>query len=299
MIVNQVLKISMAFAVWCLVPIQALADFTPIAGSYQKHYSQKEETNHWVVLGAVEKVKGIITPEREARVEGKVSRWMWQIPVGQTSEEVFEHAMQQFDESVLPLYQCSGRSCGSSNELANKIFQQSMLYGRDEFQYYWVGFEQNQDKTEPATLWIVYAIQRGNQRVFQYLEKVALAPGQASLFTEDAQRAQAKVLKEQGYIVMQELKSSKSAALSAESVRWLKDLLHKNSNTQYALVVHRYNKKAEASSLVSQSQQEAQALLEQMAGANGFIQKLYVHGAGAMMPRAGMSDRIELVLINK
>ena len=63
---------------------------------------------------------------------------------------------------------------------------------------------------------------------------------------------------------------------------------------KFALVVHRYSE-IENQRLIDQTQKEAQSLLNQVAEQGGFIQYLYAHGAGAMLPRGQQGSRIELV----
>ncbi len=286
-IFTVILLICSSVTIWALEPIN---------GSYQKHYSNERKQNHWLILGAIERIKGAVKPESELRVDAKVRSWLWQIPVGISSEQAFAQIKSQVDKSASALFECEGRSCGLSNDYANQVFQQAILYGRDSDQYYWLGLEQAKAGSQKKTLWLVYSIQRSNKRVYVYVERIDLPSSQAGLFDEYVKKGDQQTLFKQGYFSVAQL-PTEQAILSSDQIEWLKQVLHDNPNKKFALVVHRYGGQ-DQQRLLEESSQQAQGLLDQLAQAGAFIKNIYSHGAGAMLPRSGAVDRIELVMLD-
>ena len=68
------------------------------------------------------------------------------------------------------LFQCKGRSCGSSSQWASRIFERRLLYGRDDTQRYAV----YQFSDLPDFWLIVYSSARSNNR--QYVQTVLIRP---------------------------------------------------------------------------------------------------------------------------
>ena len=66
-------------------------------------------------------------------------------------------------ESTTSLFTCRGRACGSSNEWANRQFQQRRLYGVDGKQYYWALQSGDQYMA-------LYLVERGNRQKLLYVE---------------------------------------------------------------------------------------------------------------------------------
>lgn len=260
-----------------------------LSGSYQKHYSKSKVDDHWVILGSIERIKGAVKPEADIRLSGRLNRWLWQVPVGHDVNESFQFLRKQIDDTAITLFECDGRSCGLSNDFANQVFTQSILYGRDSSQKYWVGLEAG----KKPTLWVIYGGQRSNKRVYMYAEKLVLNKSNVSLLDEYANKGEMKTFLNRGYMILKDL-NTQVAKLSDEQVEKVKGVLQDYPTQKFAIVVHRYNR-VENQRLVEQTQVEAQSLLDQIAEAGGFIQHLYAHGAGAMSPREGQASRVELV----
>jgi uncharacterized SAM-binding protein YcdF (DUF218 family) len=260
-----------------------------LPNSYQKLNSTSKVNDHWVILGAVERIKGAVQPEADVRLSGELSRWLWKIPPGHKVDDSFSFLKSQLSDSVVTLFECEGRVCGLSNDYANKVFSQAILYGRNSEQKYWVGFESGKKNI----LWLVYGAQRSNQRVYLYAEKLVLTDKQAEKLSDLADKGEMKTFLDQGYQVIKSL-DELPARLTLDEIEMVKRILKDHPTQKFALVVHRYNE-LENQRLVDQTQQEAQSILDQVAQQGGFIQHLYAHGAGAMLPREKLANRIELV----
>lgn len=269
-----------------------LAQFTmavePILGSDQKEYKTEKVKDHWLILGAIKRISGSLQAEAEVRLQAKVTKWLWQLPEGHNSQEGFYSLKAQLAKDSTTLFECIGRGCGLSNDYANQVFKQSILYGRDSDQYYWAGLTEGRN----PQVWVVYTSQRSAKRVYAYVEKIDLNKGEIDKLDGFVQQGLEQTLFDQSYIVLSKL--SGEAQLRDSQINWLKDVLKRHPSKRFALVVHRYSA-TENQALIEQTQSQANALIDQVAKAGGFIKNLYAHGAGAMMPRIGFQDRIELV----
>lgn len=265
----------------------------PINGSYQKHFSKIKDADHWLVLGAVERIQGVMTPEAQLRLPAEVSSWIWQLPVGHTGDEAFEQIKTQVDKQAITLYECAGRTCGLSNDFANQVFGHAILYGRDSDQRYWIGLESEQSNV----VWLIYSSSRSSKQIYVYVEKIQIDKSLLDSLDPFIQKGKQDELYNKGFIVLQSL-SNESVQLSLQQVDWFKNLLLTKSNDKFALVVHRYGELEDAR-LLDQTQNEAQVLLDQLAKAGAFIQNVYARGVGALAPRDNHKDRIELVLLKQ
>lgn len=286
--VSSPLKPFSIFLLFVFCSAQSAWAIKPISGSNQKEYGNSNVENHWVILGAVERIKGQVSPEDQLYLSGKLTKWLWQVPAGHTSKDAFNQIKQQLSDAQ-DLFYCEGRECGQSNDFANKVFKHSILSGRDSDQVYWAGLEQGKN----PSLWLLYSIQRSNKGVYIYLERLRLKKENAGPLQKYVQLGQLQTFFQQHYLPLMRL-DAQPAKLNQEQIDWLKQLLQDYPNKKFAFVVHRYGQ-LENRRLIESTQEEAQSLLDQMAKADGFIKNLYAHGAGAMMPREEAFDRIELV----
>ncbi|GAA6133698.1 hypothetical protein NBRC116188_04870 [Oceaniserpentilla sp. 4NH20-0058] len=264
----------------------------PILGSEQKIYNTQESKDHWLILGAIQRISGSLKPEAETRLQANVTQWLWKLPEGHNSQEGFNTLKAQLSKQTTTLFECKGRECGLSNDFANQVFKQSILYGRDSDQYYWAGLS---DGRKPS-VWVIYTSQRSAKRVYGYVQKIELNKGEVDKLDGFVQQGLAQTLFDQGYIVLSKL--GDETLLRDAQIQWLKSLLKENPNERFALVVHRYGG-MENQALIERTQLQADGLLDQVAKAGGFIKNLYAHGGGAMLPRANLNDRIELVVLKK
>ncbi|MFT6154827.1 MAG: hypothetical protein ACJA1X_002188, partial [Bermanella sp.] len=269
------------------VSISTLA-LDSLPNSYEKLSSTREVNDHWVILGAIERITGAVQPEADVRLSGKLTNWLWKIPGGHDVQNSFGFVKDQMSDSVVTLFECEGRNCGLSNDFANQVFSESILNGRNSEQKYWVGFDPNKN-----TLWLAYGSERSNQRVYLYAEKLVLTVQQASQLSDLVNSGEMKAFLDKGYQIIKPL-GELPARLSSLEIDKLKRVLKDYPTQKFALVVHRYSD-IENQRLVNQTQKEAQSILEQIAEQGGFMQHLYAHGAGAMFPRDGQGGRIELV----
>jgi len=127
-------------------------------------FNEVNNLDYRLVLGGLEKVNGVIIPEDEQRLAGELVQLTYRIPSNHSPEEAYSHlSTQLLNSGAAELFSCQGRACGSSNQWANSIFKYSRLYGVDNSQ--WYGAFQSEGQ-----YYILYAVQRGNKRVYLRLE---------------------------------------------------------------------------------------------------------------------------------
>lgn len=132
--------------------------------SYIVSYSGRDVPEYRLILGGLEKVDGVIRPEKEKRSKGDLTRITYRIPPGHTALEPFNVMRDQLKtQGAEILFQCDGRDCGSSNYWANSVFRISRLYGVDQTQNYLVA-------QKGSTYFVIYTVTRGNKRVYAHVE---------------------------------------------------------------------------------------------------------------------------------
>lgn len=262
----------------------------PQEGAERKHFDATRKQNHWVVLGQLKRIQGNLQAEQDVRVDGRVTSWMWKWPSGLSVRAAFNYVVEQAKPTATTLFECEARGCGMSNDYANQVFSQALLYGRDNDQLYWVGY--NPDAGF-GRLWLVYANERTNKGVHLFAQRIDLARGQKDRLKPFLTQGQYQTLFTQKYLILQTLTPGK-AELSEENVLWLKELLQAHPIKRFALVVHRYAE-GDPQALLDRTVEEASTLRKQLADAGGFVKNVYSHGAGSHLPRSGQSSRIELV----
>lgn len=136
--------------------------------------SVQVDADHAVVIGSIRRINNQLRAEREVRALGELIRATYQIPAEHGRQEAFEHAKDQLlDRPGSMLFFCEGRECGSSSLWANQVLGNATLYGPEDNQAYIVV----QLDDQPQRFVSLYAITRGNRRVYVHMEQ--FTPAQA------------------------------------------------------------------------------------------------------------------------
>jgi len=118
-------------------------------------------------LGALQKIGGRWRHKHSELVTGQLQRITWQVKEGFTAEEGYEFMTGQLEGEAELLFECDGRSCGSSAQWAAIVFERRELYGHDERQRYSAWRLQRED----GTWWVVlYAVDRANRRHYLHVD---------------------------------------------------------------------------------------------------------------------------------
>lgn len=115
-------------------------------------------------VSSIRKVNGVIAAEHNLYLAGTLMTYTWEIVPGIGAERAHDLALSKLKQiGAEVLFTCQGRACGSSNQWANQVFQQSRLYGLDKQQSY-TALQQTSD------YYALYTTQRGNRKVYLHLE---------------------------------------------------------------------------------------------------------------------------------
>ncbi|TVP55474.1 MAG: DUF4892 domain-containing protein [Halomonadaceae bacterium] len=129
-----------------------------------------------VYTGAIREVRGEIATSDRIRKELSGEKRLISTGRNFSVSEVQGHyaaALQEREATVL--FSCEGRSCGSSNVWANRVFGESRLYGRDDEQSYQVSAWR--DASNRIQLNTLYIVQRGNRQVYVHEQAFVVPEG--------------------------------------------------------------------------------------------------------------------------
>jgi hypothetical protein len=234
-------------------------------------------------LGRVDRSRRDVRVEHEVRPSASREWATYEMPPGTQTEEVIRHYLEALDTE--PLFSCRGRDCGRSNLWANEIFRQATLYGPDANQFYFAG-ELDDD------LVALYVIQRGNKRVYAHLE--VLRPEREVAL--DLNREILEKLAGNGLALVEGVAPDRMGTfddVDAERLAELAAGLGIFKGRVLYVVCHLYGPEP-ATELIARSSDCAERAAEQLVSEGG--PELVPFGAGPLLPRIGMSARLELVL---
>lgn len=187
----------------------------------QERFEQETRKNHPVIVNRMKKVNGVTTSDDIQWLNGELTRRVYQLPAGQSSERGYDHFVEEFRSlGVKELFSCSSFSCGNSNLWANDMFNIAMLYGQDRQQHYFIGEKQ-------GAYYSVYSVRRGNGRVYAMIDQFQPEQHPGDLAGALTQ------LDRRGFYDL-----DISAALEGDAYSMLKTLLQDNQNLKLVLQIH-------------------------------------------------------------
>ncbi|NVK41300.1 MAG: DUF4892 domain-containing protein [Oceanospirillaceae bacterium] len=135
--------------------------------SWIDSYQQRQTPEYLLMLSELKKVNNVVVADQRKPLEGELTRITYRIPDPHTPLDAFSHFSDQIrEQGGEVLFSCTGRDCGSSHYWANDFFGISQLYGLDRTQYYLAARLGNDYLA-------LYAVQRGNRRVYLQLDVIA------------------------------------------------------------------------------------------------------------------------------
>jgi hypothetical protein len=240
--------------------------------------------NREFVVSRVDKTRRDVRVEREVRTLARLVSVTYEMPRNIRPEEVINHYLNQFGAGEA--FSCRGRACGRSNDWANHIFGQAILYGPDINQYYFAG--ELDDR-----LLSLYVIQRGNKRVYAHLQ--VLTPEDP--VAVDFNREMVDQLSSTGFVTLEDIRPEAGGSFSDEAIEQLKELavdLARVGDQEVFVVCHLYGSQS-ADELLQSAALCSQTASEALGAAGG--PNLKPFAAGPLLPRrSGNVSRIELVL---
>lgn len=245
--------------------------------------SEAAESQRFVVaLGKMKKTAGRWGAEEQRVVIGAWQSLTYRAPDRSRSLEVFDYLVDQLKrQGVNADYQCSGSGCGRSNAWANTVFSEKRLYGPNAGQHYFTG---NVDGMQ----WMVYAIKRGNKRVYLRVDRLVLPEQSGSAGRSDGLSKPLLVFKKGRATLAQNTIRDKNwfAALRAAM----------GPEKRLRIVAHQYNSTGDGTAhsveaLLSASQRAAESLRDELLQAGVSANKVSAYGVGPLAPEANGDRR--------
>ena len=148
--------------------------FAPFPGATVESKASVDEQKGRVFLGAVSEVNNELRVSNSIQKQWSGIRRTLRIGRNYNLGEVAQYYRSRIQEKeATVLFECEGRACGNSNVWANRVFDESRLYGRDDTQSYWVtAWPDAQNRIQLNTL---YLIERGNRELYVHEQAYRLA----------------------------------------------------------------------------------------------------------------------------
>jgi hypothetical protein len=256
-----------------------------------------EESNYRLVLGTLQRTRGVVEPENSRLLRGDVTRIIYQVAPQFDGEDVYQFFYEQMlEKNYTELFSCAGRGCGSSNYWANDIFKNRVLYGPERNQHF-LAMRAGADEEHSPHI-SLYIIKRANRSLYAYFEIVE----------ENASRAVTSIvspellesLNEQGSAVLVSLAFVNDGQLVEEAnLEEVVNLLESEPALRIYLVAHLGGSEP-LDNLLRRSQARAEFVARQLVQLGIDAERIVPRGVGPLAPTCTASsdcgDRIELVL---
>lgn len=176
LVLASVLQFSFACAATASTggPELLLRQFDESAHLRQIAFASEEVVDHEIGLGAIQKVRGEWRFKHSERRSGTLLSYTWQVDDGYSAADMMAKLIEEISriEAVTSLFACDGRACGRAVQWANKVFNQRVLYGREDNQQYRVF---SFDGEQGARL-IAYSAERTADRQYLHVELFLPSP---------------------------------------------------------------------------------------------------------------------------
>lgn len=270
--------------------VQAFPNSTLVSSTFSP------ESIHQVALGILQRNSGVAEPEEVRRVTGDLTKVLYEISPEFSGADVYDFFRTQLvEKSFDELFTCKGRSCGSSNDWANDIFKNRILYGPAQNQYYMAYQKFSDDNLSPYVS--VYIITRGNRRLYAYLEVVEPKSGSLNA-SEVLVSTMEETLLSNGYSSLSDIEFANDQLVDDESLQPLIAVLKKLPEIELYIVSHL----AASGSLEEaqrRSQNQADSILQALIDAGISPSRLSSHGVGPLAPNCASTqckNRVDVVL---
>ena len=255
------------------------------------------DSNYRLILGRLQRSRGVVVPESEERIRGDISKLIFEIPREYSAEDVYGYFRRSFsDKGYDELFGCIGRECGSSNYWANDIFRNRVLYGPERNQYF-LNVRAHTEDVEPAHI-ALYVITRGNRRTYAYLEIVE-PPGTSGPI-QVVEEAFLTDIEEAGAIILSGVSFSSDEQLDASVDLSALALELSERPEQKFYVVSHLVAEGNLDQLLARSTRRAEEVRRHLIALGVKDSQLVPRGLGPLAPLCAQercADRVELVLM--
>ena len=258
--------------------------------SWIVEYEERPASPYPFVTAPVDRIKREVRMEA-VRVQGPLRRITYRMPDQTRLDDVIAHYEARVAE-ISPgiVFSCKGPDCGRSTIWANQVFEVAELAAPNRNQFYLAAPVSVDGGTQ---LVAVYAVQRGNRRVYAHLD-IVVPDGPVSF---GANRSLAESLARNGFAVVDGVVPDEAGALGEAGLERLAEAagaLGPFQGETVHVVCHVYG-----SAPVEELATAAERCAAEAAGAvaeQGGVTTV-AHGLGPIAPRnGGATSRIELVL---
>ncbi|MFT4886299.1 MAG: outer membrane protein OmpA-like peptidoglycan-associated protein [Pseudohongiellaceae bacterium] len=264
---------------------QAFPDSITISSTYTPN------TIHQIALGVVQRA----APESMRRVAGALTKTLYEIPQTYSGDDVFLFFQTLFNEkSFERLFGCSGRSCGSSNDWANYVFKNRILYGPVQNQFY-LAYQESED-SRVAPYISVYIITRGNRRLYAYVEVTEPRQSSSNLAV-GYKNSLARDVIENGFGTLKNIQFQSDEALVGSQLSALIAVMNENPLLEVYVVSH-LTGDVNLEALQSRSQKRAETIVSRLVEAGISPARVSSHGIGPLAPNCiteACRDRVDVV----
>jgi hypothetical protein len=263
----------------------------PFPNSSLATSSSTPDVVYQVPLGILQRKGNSAAPEKLVRVNGSVTKLLYEISDSFNGDYIRDYFKQQFEQAGFErLFACDGRSCGSSNDWANDVFGNRVLYGPAENQFVMTYLDRSSGRDNYV---VSYIITRGNGRLYAYIELVETggSSGDTGLFTENLLRNKFMVLANLRF-------AGDELAPESGSLLELVSVLKLNPELNVYVVAHLEGAES-FESLQARSQQRADSVAAALATAGIDMSRLSAKGVGPLAPGCNgdtCRNRVEVVL---
>ena len=242
------------------------------------------------VTAPVDKIRQDLRIEG-VRVAGPVQRVTYRIPDGEQLDDIAAHYREILGAGGSGIvFYCEGPDCGRSTIWAHDVFGIPILVAPNRSQRFLAASTMIDGV---AKLVAVYAVQRGNRRLYAHVEVVA--PDDEVVF--DTNRTLAETLARTGYAVIEGVIPDKVGALSEEDMAKIESVaatLEPFGRETIHVVCHLYGSEP-VDDLKQSSERCAATAAEVLERVGGVAAQ--AHGLGPLSPRDALAKaRVELVL---
>lgn len=267
----------------------------PFPNSSVVSSSLDEDVVHEVALGILQRDSGVASPENAQLVTGNLAKTLYEIPKEFSGKAVFDFFTAQFaDRNYQPLFDCSGRACGSSNDWANDIFGNRLLYGPVQNQYYGA-FQQSADNSLSPFI-TLYVITRGNRRLYAYVEVVEPHSSTSDAGAQVVPSFSAE-LASSGFATLPEIQFVNDEITDDSQLELLRNALGADQDLQIYVVAHLAGSET-LGRLQERSLRRAQSVVESLIASGIGASRLSAHGLGPLAPNCSTAScltRIDIV----
>lgn len=252
-----------------------------------ENQSVQATPDYQLPLSQITSIQGLLRTQNERRLKGELIRNTWQLSTGNTPQQGFDHIRDQLlRQNATILFECSSRQCGASNLWANQVFGYANLLGLDSSQFYMAAEMQTGHVA-------VYAVRRGNGRVYLHLDYIQSTPSAA---TADVAADAVEVLSwqqrlmDEGYVDLQGWSSTELGTVES-----LLMLMENSSDLHLRIVVHQRVFSGDTG--LTETNAMAQRLETQLIDAGIIPERISVFGVGSLSPSVLGEEENAITLI--